>query len=119
MKLKTHAEQDKLVIALKGELDSQGAADLDKSLQTLVSESKLSVCIDCRELSNISPAGIGIILSYRYELNARGIPLVLFGLDTPLENIFAVMGLHVIIPIVSDKTAAGLFCDVWCKVYTS
>jgi len=83
---------------------------MDDYMQAGLKESPLNIWIDCRELRYISSAGLGVFISHLPELRLRSIPLVLFSARDAVRNVFQVLGLDELIPIVPDRERAGDYC---------
>jgi anti-anti-sigma regulatory factor len=52
-----------------------------------------------------------VFVSYLQELQTQNIPLVLYALRPPVENVFQVLGLDGLITILPDGDHAGRHCD--------
>jgi anti-sigma B factor antagonist len=52
------------ILDLKGYLDAHTTPDLEKALQTLVEKQKFNILVNCKELTYISSAGLGVFMAY-------------------------------------------------------
>lgn len=111
MEIDAHIEKGNYRIALRGELDASSSILLDDSLRDGLTKNPRSIQVDCAGLRYISSAGLGVFISHLQELRAKAIPLVLFALRQPVENVFQVLGLDGLLPILPDQERAGLYCE--------
>ena len=52
------------VIELKGYLDAHTATDLESAFQRLLTDRKFNIVVNCRDLTYISSAGLGVFMAY-------------------------------------------------------
>jgi|SRR5690606_20640110 len=106
MEINTRTEQEVSILKLKGELDASNAVIIDHELQRLITKNPKHIWVDGSGISYISSAGLGVFLSHLSTLQQKNIRLVFFGLNDKIKNIFTILGLEEIIPIVKDLQAA-------------
>ena len=111
MQIATRTEKGHYIVSLRGELDASSSIGVDDVLRDVLSLRPLSIQIDCAELSYISSAGLGVFVSYLQELQEQTIPLVLYSLRQPVENVFQVLGLDALITILPDEARAARHCE--------
>jgi anti-sigma B factor antagonist len=111
MEIATRTEKGHYFVSLRGELDASSSIGLDDALRNALGLRPLSIQIDCAELAYISSAGLGVFVSYLQEMETQTIPLVLFSLRKPVENVFQVLGLDQLITILPDGDHAGRHCE--------
>ncbi len=111
MEINTRIEKGNYLIALQGELDASSSILLDDSIRDGLTRNPLSIQVDCTGLRYISSAGLGVFVSHVQELRDKAIPLVLFALRQPVENVFQVLGLDNLLPILPDQERAGRYCE--------
>jgi anti-sigma B factor antagonist len=111
MEIAIRTEKDHYFVSLRGELDASSSIVLDDALRDAIGLRPLSIQIDCAELTYISSAGLGVFVSYLQELETHTIPLVLFSLRPPVENVFQVLGLDALITILPDEAHARRHCE--------
>jgi len=63
-KIHQREREDVSVIELKGYLDAHTAPDLETAFQKLMTENKFNIVVNCRDLSYISSAGLGVFMAY-------------------------------------------------------
>jgi anti-sigma B factor antagonist len=110
MEINTRTENGNYLIWLRGELDASCSILLDDSIRDGLDKNPLSICIDCTDLCYISSAGLGVFISHLQDLQDKSVPLVLFALREPVENVFQVLGLDSLIPIMPDREHAIRYC---------
>ena len=93
------------IIYVCGEIDASSSIDLDNALEQAAGKAS-SILVDLTKLSYISSAGLGVFISYLDELKAKNIPLVLYGLNANVLEVFQILGLQNLIRIASNKEEA-------------
>ncbi len=111
MEIAIRTEKGHYFVSLRGELDASSSIVLDDALRDAIGLRPLSIQIDCAELTYISSAGLGVFVSYLQELETHTIPLVLFSLRPPVENVFQVLGLDALVTILPDEDHARRHCE--------
>ena len=94
------------IIRLIGEVDASNSLILDQSIQEVVDQGTALLMIDGEELKYISSAGLGVFMSYLDDFSEKNIGFAIFGLNKQVEEVFKILGLDRLIPIVSDKASA-------------
>jgi anti-anti-sigma factor len=66
-------EQDRLIVALRGDLDNTASSQAEKELSPVFQRDDCDIVIDCRELEYISSSGLRILLNiYKHtRINGR------------------------------------------------
>ena len=58
-------EQDAVhVLELKGYLDAHTAPELEEAFQSLLKNQRFNIVVNCKDLSYISSAGLGVFMAY-------------------------------------------------------
>lgn len=99
-------ESDFVTLTIDGELDASSCIVLDESIQQVVSENEKRILIDCKQLSYISSAGLGVFMSYLQDFSKNDIRMVLFNLNPQVKEVFRILGLDNLIKIVGTKEDA-------------
>lgn len=86
-----------------GELDANSSVYLDETIRQLIEENKLNIHVDFARINYISSAGMGVFVSYLEEIKSKGGKIVLSNLSANVLEVFKLLGLDQLIPIVSDK----------------
>jgi anti-sigma B factor antagonist len=106
MDLLVTEEQTTYSIAINGDVDAVSAIKLDNALRDAIEKNHKQILIDCTNLHYISSPGIGVFTSQLDYCLEHGIKLVLYGMTEKVFNVFKILGLNEIIPIVDTKENA-------------
>ncbi len=106
MELNTYHETEYYFMELSGDLDASSCIQLDKAIAIAVANDEKKILVDCKDLSYISSAGLGVFMSYLQEFETKRIALVLFDLNAKVRKVFQILGLDELIKIVDSKEAA-------------
>ena len=99
-------EEGYITLTIDGELDASSCEVLDESIQQVVSNKETRILVDCKQLSYISSAGLGVFMSYLQDFNKDNIRMVLFNLNPEVREVFRILGLDNLIKIVTNKEDA-------------
>ena len=99
-------ENNIYIINIKGDLDASSAILLDQEIEKVLNFNTNKLMIDCTELNYISSAGLGVFMSYIQDFKEKNIKMVLYGLSEKVKNVFKILGLDSILPIVENKNEA-------------
>jgi anti-sigma B factor antagonist len=99
-------EEGYITLTIDGELDASSCEVLDESIQQVVSNKENRILVDCKQLSYISSAGLGVFMSYLQDFNKDNIRMVLFNLNPEVREVFRILGLDNLIKIVANKEDA-------------
>ncbi len=102
----TTTENDGIcLVGVKGEIDASSSLDLDNALSSAI-EKHQHLLIDLSALTYISSAGLGVFVSHLDETKESNVHMVLFGLSPEVYEIFNLLGLPSLIPIVATEEEA-------------
>ncbi len=104
-------EEEFITLTIDGELDASSCLVLDESIQQVVSENEKKILVDCKQLSYISSAGLGVFMSYLQDFAANDIRMVLFNLNPQVKEVFRILGLDNLLKIVTNKDEAKLLAN--------
>ena len=99
-------EDDFITLTIDGELDASSCIVLDESIQQVVSENEKKILVDCKQLSYISSAGLGVFMSYLQDFASNNIRMVLFNMNPQVKEVFRILGLDKLLKIVTNKEEA-------------
>ena len=111
MELTTFNEDKYHIIEIDGELDASSSLKLDDTIEKAVAQGQRYLAFDCRKLHYISSPGIGVFTSRIEDYEQKKISLVLYGMNDKVLNVFKILGLDKILPIVDEKAAAKKLLD--------
>ena len=101
------SEQDgAVVLALDGFLDAHTAPQFENAIQAEATAGRVRIVADCRNLSYISSAGLGVFMSFIEEIREKGGDIKLAGIAPKVYQVFEVLGFHELFDIVADVPAA-------------
>ena len=94
------------VIELKGYLDAHTAPDLETAFQKLLTEKKYNVVVNCRDLSYISSAGLGVFMAYVEDIRKNMGDIKLTNMSPKVYNVFDLLGFPILYEIYNDEHEA-------------
>ena len=92
MKTSIQQLENKICVALEGELDTAAAAEVEKTLQPLYDSNGLDVDIDCSQLEYIASSGLRILISILKGAKANGSKVVLRNVNDDILSVFKLTG---------------------------
>ena len=95
-----------MVVSLQGELDAYSAVVASNVLESAAESGMACLLIDCSQLSYISSAGIGVILSVYHLCLLKQTSLTLFGMQPKIKNVFEVLGMDKVLHVAVTKEEA-------------
>ena len=94
------------VIDLKGYLDAHTAPDLENAFQKLIDEKKFNIVVNCRDLSYISSAGLGVFMAYIEDVRKNQGDIKLTNMSPKVYNVFDLLGFPILYEIYKDEQEA-------------
>ena len=102
-----HRDADNIsIIDLKGYLDAHTAPDLEGAFQKLLDEKKYNIIVNCRELSYISSAGLGVFMAYVEDVRKNKGDIKLTNMTPKVYNVFELLGFPILYEIFKDEPEA-------------
>jgi anti-sigma B factor antagonist len=105
-KIHQRDNEDISVIELKGYLDAHTAPDLETAFQKLMTENKFNIVVNCRELSYISSAGLGVFMAYVEDVRKNKGDIKLTNMTPKVFNVFDLLGFPILYEIYKDEQEA-------------
>ncbi len=105
-KIHQRDNEDVSVIELKGYLDAHTAPDLETAFQKLMSENKFNIVVNCRDLSYISSAGLGVFMAYVEDVRKNKGDIKLTNMTPKVYNVFDLLGFPILYEILKDEQEA-------------
>lgn len=90
MNIEKKTENEKVILAISGRLDTQTAPELEKELDNLEEGCK-ELVLDMSELAYISSAGLRVILKAQKYMSAKG-EMKLIGVNESVMEVFEITG---------------------------
>lgn len=101
------SERDEaVVLALDGFLDAHTAPQFENAIADETAAGHIRLIADCRNLSYISSAGLGVFMSFIEEIREKGGDIKLAGIAPKVYQVFEVLGFNELFDIVDSVEAA-------------
>lgn len=98
------------VIDLKGYLDAHTAPELEDAFQKLVAERKYKIIVNCKDLSYISSAGLGVFMAFIEDVRNNQGDIKLSNMSSKVFNVFDLLGFPLLYDITkTEAEAVGRF----------
>jgi anti-sigma B factor antagonist len=94
------------VLDLKGYLDAHTAPELEKAFQKLLDGKKFSIVVNCKDLTYISSAGLGVFMAYIEDVRKNDGDIKLSNMSSKVYNVFDLLGFPLLYDITKDEVEA-------------
>jgi len=94
------------VLDLKGYLDAHTAPDLEKAFQNLLESNKYNIVVNCKDLTYISSAGLGVFMAYIEDVRKNNGDIKLSNMSPKVYNVFDLLGFPFLYYITKDEQEA-------------
>lgn len=94
------------ILELKGYLDAHTTPDLEKAFQNLLEQKKFNIVVNCKDLTYISSAGLGVFMAYIEDVRKNNGDIKLSNMTSKVYNIFDLLGFPLLYDISKDETEA-------------
>jgi anti-sigma B factor antagonist len=94
------------VIELRGYLDAHTATELETTFQKLLKERKFNIIVNCRDLSYISSAGLGVFMAYIEDVRRNKGDIKLSNMSPKVYNVFDLLGFPILYEIYKEEQEA-------------
>lgn len=84
--------EDRLVVALIGDLDNAASSQAERSLAPVYDFTDGDILIDCSQLNYISSSGLRIMLNIYKHTRVNGHKAILKGLSEDVKEVFQLSG---------------------------
>jgi len=99
--------EDKMgVIYLKGHLDAHNVGRFEVEILKLIGNNIVKIILNCKELTYISSAGMGIIMGYLDEIREKQGDIKLCSVNKRVYEIFDLVGFTEIYDFLEDERIA-------------
>ncbi|RCK76592.1 MAG: hypothetical protein IGBAC_0954 [Ignavibacteriae bacterium] len=105
-KIKIREQSDVQIIDLKGYLDAHTASEFEQTMQKLINEKKFNILVNCKNLSYISSAGLGVFMAYIEEVRKYKGDIKLANMPPKIYNVFDILGFPLIYEIYNNEEEA-------------
>jgi anti-sigma B factor antagonist len=94
------------VLELKGYLDAHTAPKLEEAFQGLLTMQRYNIVVNCKELSYISSAGLGVFMAYIEDVRKNKGDIKLTNMSPKVYNVFDLLGFPLLYEIFKDESEA-------------
>ena len=94
------------VLELKGYLDAHTAPKLEDAIQGLISAKRYNILVNCRGLSYISSAGLGVFMAFIEDVRNNQGDIKLSNMSPKVYNVFDLLGFPLLYDIARDESEA-------------
>ncbi len=94
------------VLELRGYLDAHTAPDLEKAFQDMLDTKKFNIVVNCRDLTYISSAGLGVFMAYIEDVRKNQGDIKLSNMSPKVYNVFDLLGFPLLYDITRDEMEA-------------
>ena len=102
-----HRENGIRVLELKGYLDAHTTPVLEDSFQRMLGEKAYRLIVNCRDLSYISSAGLGVFMAYIEDVRANEGDIKLSDMSAKVFDIFDMLGFPLLYDILPKEEEAA------------
>jgi anti-sigma B factor antagonist len=99
-------QQQVSVLDLKGYLDAHTAPKLEEAFQSLLNKERFQIVVNCRELSYISSAGLGVFMAFIEDVRKNKGDIKLTNMSPKVYNVFDLLGFPLLYEIFKDEQEA-------------
>src|SRR5512136_1568327 len=100
-------ERDSIqVLELKGYLDAHTAPKLEEAFQELLRSKRYNIVVNCRDLSYISSAGLGVFMAYIEDVRKNKGDIKLSNMSPKVYNVFDLLGFPLLYEITKEEQEA-------------
>ena len=94
------------VLELKGYLDAHTAPKLEEAFQSLLKTNRTNIVVNCKDLSYISSAGLGVFMAYIEDVRNKSGDIKLTNMSHKVYNVFDLLGFPLLYEIFKDESEA-------------
>ncbi len=95
------------VLELRGYLDAHTTPALEDTFQRMLNERKYRLIVNCKELTYISSAGLGVFMAFIEDVRAHEGDIKLSDMSPKVFNIFDLLGFPMLYDILSSEEEAA------------
>ena len=99
MEVKVISPVDKVLVQIKGRVDTTNAAQFQQDLTFIMQGDMKDIELDCSELEYTSSQGLRVFLMLQKAVQGRGGKMVLTNMQTQVKEVFDITGFSNIIKI--------------------
>jgi anti-sigma B factor antagonist len=104
--IKVRNEEPVQVLELKGYLDAHTAPKLEETFQNLIDKGSHRIVVNCRDLSYISSAGLGVFMAFVEDLREQSGDIKFSNMSDKVYNVFDLLGFPLLYEIFREEREA-------------
>jgi anti-sigma B factor antagonist len=105
-KINERENNDIHILELRGYLDAHTAPQLELAIQKLIEKSKYKIIVNCKDLSYISSAGLGVFMAFIEDVRKNKGDIKLTNMSPKVFNVFDLLGFPALYEIYRDESEA-------------
>jgi anti-sigma B factor antagonist len=94
------------VLELRGYLDAHTAPKLEETFQELLNTNRTRIVVNCKDLSYISSAGLGVFMAFIEDVRNKSGDIKLTNMSSKVYNVFDLLGFPLLYEIFKDESEA-------------
>ena len=94
------------ILELKGYLDAHTAPKLEEALQGLLGSARYNIVVNCKDLSYISSAGLGVFMAFIEDVRKHNGDIKLTNMSPKVYNVFDLLGFPLLYEIFKEEQEA-------------
>ncbi|MDP2209662.1 MAG: STAS domain-containing protein [Bacteroidota bacterium] len=94
------------IIDLKGYLDAHTAPDFENAIQKIINNKQYNIIVNCKNLSYISSAGLGVFMAYIEEVRKNKGDIKITNMSSKIYNVFDILGFPLLYEIMNTEEDA-------------
>lgn len=94
------------IMEIRGYLDAHTAPDLENAFQKLLEDNHFNIVVNCKGLSYISSAGLGVFMAFIEDVRKNKGDIKLSNMSPKVYNVFDLLGFPLLYDITKDETDA-------------
>ncbi len=95
-----------LIARIDGRVDGQNAQEFQGALEGLLAGKNLNLLLDLEQVSFLSSAGLGVLLTIARQLHKRAGKIAVCSMPDSIRGVFLISGFHKIIPTHASREDA-------------
>lgn len=99
MEIKVLNQNEEIVVAIEGRIDTITASELEHAVQPYFSQIGITLVFDCEKVSYVSSSGLRIILMAHKQVTAKGGKFIVRNLTPEVRSVIDMTGFSRIILI--------------------
>ena len=105
-KIQQREQGDVNVLDLQGYLDAHTAPKLEDAFASLIATGRYNIVVNCRDLSYISSAGLGVFMAFIEEIRQNSGDIKLSNMTPKVFNVFDLLGFPLLYDITKEEADA-------------